>query len=485
MKRKYLTTAVVVSLLVAGVALVMLRNIPRARRPHGGQHAVRPEAEDQVLAAPSDANGAAARLVSSLDKVSASSLNWSRFRGPNGTGISQAKGIPTTWSDTENVLWRTALPGPGSSSPVLTDQYVFVTCYSGYGEDRAAAGNIGQLKRHVLCIQRSDGAIRWSRTIAAEAGEDPYRGMGVPEHGYATNSPVTDGQHLYVFFGKSGVVAFNLDGEELWRVSVGKESSNRQWGSAASLILVDNLLIVNAAEESQSLVALDKVTGAKVWQAPAASLELSYGTPALVHVDDSRDDLVLAVPGEVWGLNPQTGKLAWYVETSMTDNLSPSVIVDGDRIYAFGGYRSSGSIAIRAGGAGNVTNSHVLWKSRNTSYVATPVLVSGKLFWLDDRGMFYCADAATGELLERARTPGIASGERPVYASPIVIDDKIYAQTRNSGLFVLEPSAQLKVVAQNKFANDSSTFNATPAVDGQQLFLRSYSHLYCIGSASQ
>jgi len=483
MRRKTWVGAVVGGGLVLGLGLAVLRNAPRSRRPLGGQHAVRPATDDSPLPMEANSTKAPAQLISTLAMAPEKDLAWGRFRGPNGTGISQAQGIPTTWSDSENVLWKTALPGPGSSSPVLTDQYVFITCYSGYGENRAATGNIGQLKRHLLCIQRSDGAIVWNRTVDSDASEDPYRGMGLPEHGYATNSPVTDGQQVYAFFGKSGVLAFNMQGEELWRVSVGKESGNRQWGSAASLILVGNLLVVNAAEESQSLVALDKATGAKVWQAPAASLELSYGTPAVVHVDDSRDELVLAVPGEVWGLNPQTGKLNWYVETSMTDNLSPSVIVDGDRIYAFGGYRSSGSIAIRAGGKGNVTNSHVLWKSRNTSYVATPVLVAGKLFWIDDRGMYYCADAATGELLERARTPGIASGERPVYASPIVIGGKIYAQTRNSGLFVLEPETKLTIVAHNKLAADNSTFNATPAVDARQLFLRSYQNLYCIGTA--
>ncbi len=418
---------------------------------------------------------------SSIAKSTAEeSLAWGRFRGPNGTGVSADQQVPTEWSETQNLKWKTKLPGSGSSSAVLTPQLVFITSYSGYGEDRSGAGDMQKLERHVSCIKRQDGAIVWTRTIAAVLPEDRYQGMGVPEHGYATNSPVTDGKSVFAFLGKSGVYAFDLEGNELWHVSVGTESGNRGWGTAASPILYGDLVIVNAAEESHAIVALNKSTGAVVWKAEAAALELSYGTPAIVHVDATRDDLVIAVPGEIWGLNPLTGKLTWFVETSLTDNLSPSIVVDGTKVYAFGGYRSSGSVAVRGGGKGDVTQSNVLWTSRNSSYVATPVLWQNKLHWIDDRGMYYCADADTGELVHRARTPGISSGERPVYASPLVINGKIYAQTRNSGLFVLDASEQFKVLAQNKLADDDSIFNATPAVDSGELYLRSYQYLYCI-----
>jgi len=410
------------------------------------------------------------------------SLSWGRFRGPNGTGISSDTAIPTKWSDRENLRWKAELPGAGSSSPVLTEKYVFVTSFSGYGESAQSPGNMGQLKRHLSCIDRQSGALIWLKDFDAVQPEDPYQGMGVPEHGYATNSPVTDGEMVFAFLGKSGVFAFDLEGNQRWQVSVGTESGNRGWGSAASLMLYGDMVIVNAAEESQSIVALEKSSGKVVWKSPAATLELSYGTPAIVRVDDKRDELVLAVPGEVWGMNPVTGKLVWYAETTMTDNLSPSVIVDGDRIYAFGGYRSSGSIAMRAGGSGDVTDSHVLWTSRNSSYVATPVLLDKKLYWIDDRGVYFCADAETGEMIHKTRTPGIASGERPVYASPLAINQKLYIQTRTSGLFVVEPSSDLKVLQQNKFESDDSIFNASPAVADGQLFLRSYQYLYCIES---
>ena len=132
-----------------------------------------------------------------------------------------------------------------------------------------------------LRIDREDGKVIWRRKVKAEMPEDPFAGMGIPEHGYASNTPATDGERVYAFFGKTGVLAFDLDGNQLWHVNVGKESSNRRWGSSASLILYKDMVIVNASEESQSIRALDKLTGKEIWKAEASSLELAYGTPLL------------------------------------------------------------------------------------------------------------------------------------------------------------------------------------------------------------
>ncbi len=408
--------------------------------------------------------------------------SWSRFRGPNGTGVSSEDSVATEWSDQKNIVWKTKLPGAGSSSPILTDRFLFVTSYTGYGSERG--GSMDGLQRQLSCIERSNGKILWTKTKKAVLPDDPYQGMGVPEHGYATNTPVTDGEHVFVFFGKSGVIAYDLDGNEQWQTGVGTESGNRGWGTAASLILYKDLVIVNASEESQSIRALRKDTGELVWTAAASTLELAYGTPVIAKVNDDRDDLILAVPGEVWGLNPDTGKLVWYAETSLTGNLSPSVVLDGDIVYVFGGYRSSGSTAIRIGGKGDVTKSHVVWTSRNSSYVSTPVLCDGALYWIDDRGTFYSSSSKTGELLHRARVPGIESRDRPVYASPIAINNKLYFQTRHDGLIVAAANPNLEVLHQNRFDSDTSMCNATPAVGNGQLFLRSDTHLYCIAPSS-
>ena len=302
--------------------------------------------------------------------------DWTQFRGPNGAGISADSNVPLTWSDTENLRWKIELPGPGSSSPIVLGDRIFVTCYSGYGVPKASGGDIKSLQRHLVCVSRADGTIQWTKTVPGELPEDGYQGY-ISEHGYASSTPVTDGERVYCFFGKCGVVAFDLDGKQLWQTGVGKESGNRRWGSGASLILYKDSVIVNASEESQSVRALDKLTGKEQWKAAASTLELAYGTPSLVTLKDDRTELVIAVPGEVWGLNPDTGKLQWFAEHQLTGNICPSIIADGETVFVFGGFRSAGSLALRAGGKGDVSKSQVQWSSRNSSYVATPVLHAG------------------------------------------------------------------------------------------------------------
>ena len=403
---------------------------------------------------------------------------WNRFRGPNGSGHSDDKQIPSEWSDNKNLSWKLKLPGFGSSSPILTKSYVFVTCYSGYGVPGERGGSSDDLFRYLCCIDRKTGKEVWKKEFPNDVREDGYQGNGLPEHGYATNTPVTDGKSVFAFFGKSGVFAFDLKGKQLWKKSVGTDSANRRWGSAASLLLYKNLVIVNAAEEGRAIVAFDKDSGEEVWKAEADSLELCYSTPVIAS-SKSRDELVIAVPGEVWGMNPNNGKLFWYAETPLTGNLSPSINLAGDNAYVFGGYRSSGSVSIQLGGKGDVTKSHVKWSQRNSSYVATPILLKDRMYWIDDKGTFYCVNTKDGELVHRERLR-LGSSNRPVYASGIAIDGKLLFQTRYGGVVVVSPSDELNIVSTNRFESDESQFNATPAVGSGQLFLRSDTHLYCV-----
>lgn len=174
------------------------------------------------------------------------------------------------------------------------------------------------------------------------------------------------------------------------------------------------------------------------------------------------------------------GKSSHFViGNAVVCNVSPAVIIDGDVAYAFGGRQTAGSAAVQVGGEGDVTQSHVRWTSQTSSYVSTPVLVAGKFYWIDDRGIYYCMDASTGKQLVRSRGPDLGGG-RPVYASPIAINNKIYIQSRKAGLLVLDTKEEITVLAHNRFASDSSQFNATPAVDQGQLFLRSDEYHYCI-----
>jgi outer membrane protein assembly factor BamB len=406
--------------------------------------------------------------------------DWLRFRGPNGTGISDAR-LPATWSESENLRWKAKLPGFGSSSPIVVGSRVFVTCYSDYGTGDAGAGHVASLRRHLVCVNRETGQIEWTRTVNGASPEDDFNGY-LTEHGYASNTPTSDGERVYAFFGKSGVVAFDLDGKELWTASVGKESSDRRWGSAASLVLCNDVLIVNASEESNSIRAFDKRTGKLIWKSEAKLLDLAYDTPALASTKDGQSDLVIAVPGEVWGLDPNRGKLRWRVETRLIGNICPSPVVDGDLVYVFGGVRSSGSCAIRAGGKGNVTASNVVWASRSSSYVSTPLLYANHLYWVDDRGLAWCTDASSGEVKYRQRVSGLQTGGRPVYASPVLAVESILVVTRWDGTLVLPARPEFKILARNRFTSDDTDFNGTPAISDNQLFLRSNLALYCVAS---
>lgn len=409
---------------------------------------------------------------------SASAESWWQFRGPQGRGISSDARVPTTWRDDHNLAWTCPLPGPGSSSPIVVNDRVFVTCYSGYGVDDDSGGDTADLTRHVVCVDRNTGTLLWSKAIPAAQPEDPYSGY-LQEHGYASNTPVSDGENVYVFFSKSGVFCFSLNGEQRWHVLVGNESSNREWGSGASPIIHGDTLIVNAADECRAVVALDKRTGKERWKAEADLLELTYGTPGIVKLSN-RTEIVLAVPSEVWGLDAETGKLKWFAETRLTGNISPSPVVDGEMVYAFGGYRSAGSHAIRAGGQGDVTGSRMAWSSRNSSYVASPLLYLNHLYWIDDRGQAWCVSATDGELVYRERVKGLQASNRPVYASPILVGQRIYVVTRRDGTLVLPAKPEFRILEQNRIMADGSDFNATPAVSDGALFLRSNRFLYCI-----
>ena len=202
------------------------------------------------------AGTAAACFAASTTKADAS--DWARFRGPNGTGVStDADPLPTTFSETENLKWKVEIPGAGVSCPIVVGDRVFVTCYSGYGIDRQNPGEMKDLKRHLVCIERATGKTLWDQSFDAVLPEDEFSGMGVPEHGYASHTPVSDGRNVYVFYGKSGVLAYDFDGNELWKTSVGTGSSRMEWGSSSSPILHENLLVVPAGAEARAVIVLE------------------------------------------------------------------------------------------------------------------------------------------------------------------------------------------------------------------------------------
>lgn len=400
--------------------------------------------------------------------------DWTRFRGPDARGVGEATGVPATWTAEENVVWKTALPGFGTSSPITYGDKIFLTCYSGYGLGEDEPGEQEDLQHVVLGVDRADGEIVWAKATKARLPDTKYGGF-VALHGYASGTPTTDGRTVYAFFGRSGVFAYRLDdGEPLWRAEVG--DGTHAWGSGTSPILFENLLIVNASVESESVVALDKKTGEEVWRVPG--MKSSWSTPLVVDLPDGSHELVVSSHGKIRGIDPATGKELWEC-AGVPDYVCPAVTAHEGIVYVTGG-RKPYTVAVRAGGRGDVTGTHVLWELRETPKVATPLYHDGHLFWLDQRGMATCVDAKTGEVVYKERMDISGKGDR-VYASPVLVDGKLFCVTRADGTIVLAAGPEFRQLAHNDLG-DPSVFNATPVpLDDGRLLVRSDRFLYCLG----
>ena len=397
--------------------------------------------------------------------------NWPGFRGPGGLGVSTERELPVEWSGTENVAWKTDLPGSGGSSPVVWNDRIFVTCYSGYGLDESDAGDPADLKRHLVCLNRADGRIVWDRAVDGAAAI-PFQGFQA-RHGYASSTPATDGTLVYVFFEKEGVFAFDFDGKQIWQANVGSRTHN--WGSGTSPVLFQNLVIVNASVEDRSLVALDKKSGKEVWRAPG--MQNSWNTPLVVHTADGRAELAVSVHGSLLGFDPASGKKLWQCP-GVQDYVCPSVVASGDIVYCIGGRRAT-AIAVKVGGSGDV---EPLWTQTAGSNVSSPVIDRDYLYWVSDRGIAVCLDRITGDIIYQQRLQGRGI---EAYASAVAADGKIYNVTRNSGTFVLAAQPKFEQLANNLLDPDTSICNATPAVSNGQLLLRSNQALYCIGRSGR
>jgi outer membrane protein assembly factor BamB len=369
------------------------------------------------------------------------------------------------------VAWKTKLPGPGASSPIVVGDRIFLTSYTGYAEDRTDrknAGNLKDLKRHLLCVSRAGGKVLWTKEVPATGPEAKLQTY-LDLHGYASSTPCSDGKHVYVFFGTSGVFAFDQKGEQLWQAGVGKGTHG--WGSATSPILYKDLVIVNASVESGALVALDKGTGKEVWRAKGMSA--SWSTPVLVTVPGGGTELVVSASHRVQGLDPDTGKELWYAKSFLW-YVCPSVVAHAGVVYAL---QNNACVAVKAGGRGDVTTSHTLWQKSFGSVVSSPVYHDGHLYWTPG-GTAYCQRADDGTVVYKERLKPDAGD---LYASPVLGDGKIYYVSRTAGVYVVEAGAKLKLLAHNTLAPDTSVFNGSPAVSRSQLLLRSDRYLYCIG----
>ncbi len=424
---------------------------------------------------------AALVLTFALGVASFAAEEWTQFRGPGGLGVSTATGLPVEWDGSTNITWKTDLPGPGTSSPVVYGDRMFLTCYSGYGlnvrgrgeSSGGGSGNIEDLTHHVICLDADSGNILWDKKLDQGSKRAKF-GSFLTYHGYASSTPAVDGDAVYVFFGPVGVFAFSHEGEQLWQADVGNRTHG--WGTGSSPLLYQDKVIVNAGVESGSLVALDRKTGEEVWS--QGGMTMTWVSPMLGDAGD-REEVVMNVRRQVMAFDPATGRQLWHCD-GIRDYVCSSVVSHEGVVYVIGGRRGK-CLAVRAGGEGDVSDMHVLWEARVGSDVSSPVYHDGYLYWPHEkRGILYCVNAENGEVVYQEKLP--SDGPAPMfYASPILADGRLYYVSRRGGTYVVAAKPEFELLAHNTIESDDTVFNAAPIVDEDRLLIRSGKALYCIG----
>ena len=420
------------------------------------------------------------------DAPSEFSRNWPQWRGPLGTGEAPHGNPPATWSETENIRWKVAIPGQGHASPIVWGDRVFVLTAiqtdqalppkedaEGDKPDWLDPKEPGHVyKFDIIALDRASGAVLWQRTARTEA---PHEGTH-QDGSWAPASPITDGERVYAHFGSRGLYCYDMDGELLWSTDLGDMTTRFSFGEGTSPALYGESIVVNWDHEGESfIVALDKRTGQEKWRV-ARDERTSWATPLIIeHAGQTQ----VIVNGErrIRSYDLTDGTLIWECG-GMTANPVPTPVADDGVVYIMSGFRGSALLAIRLDGAnGDITGSEsIAWShGRDTPYVPSPLLYNGMLYFLKSNdGILSNLDAATGD---KHFGPQRLENIEGIYASPVGASDRVYITGRNGTTLVLKPGAAYEILHSN--ALDDS-FNASAAIAGDALFLRGEKTLYCI-----
>jgi len=399
--------------------------------------------------------------------------NWPAWRGPHGNGVCDETGLPTKWSTTDNVVWKVTLPDRGNSTPIVWGDRVFVT---------QAVEKDGT--RSLLCFDRKDGALLWQKGTTWTEKELTH-GTNPP----CASSPVTDGERVIAWFGSAGIFCFDLEGKELWKRDLG--SQKHIWGYGASPVLVGDLVCLNFGPGDRSfLVALNKKTGETVWQHDEplnreGTSEARFANPdyygswsdPLVCDINGRKELVISLPFRVCSFDPSSGKELWH-STGINPLVYTSPLFADGVVVGMGGFNGM-SIALKAGGEGDITQSARLWRHPKTKQrIGSGVIHDGHIYIHNDPGIAECFELATGKLVWEQRLQG--EGRRGTNWSSIMLADGLcYTMTQGGDGFVFKASPQFEQVSANALGEHS---NSSIAPGNGQLFIRTYQHLWCIGT---
>ncbi len=383
--------------------------------------------------------------------------NWPGWRGERGDGTCIETSVPTRWSDTENVLWKTAIVGKGHSSPIVWGDRIFLT---------TAIKDTNQ--RLLLCLDRETGKVLWRRAVL---NSPPERKHSL--NSYASSTPVTDGKKVYVSFldrDKMFVAAYDFEGNVVWQQRPGVFSSVH--GYCSSPILWKDKVILNGDHDGPAyIVALDRADGKTVWKTPRPNRTRSYCVP-IIRTIDRRNQMILSGSKCVASYDPDTGKQHWIID-GPTQQYVASIVYNGDMLFMTCGFPDLYIQAIRPDWVGNITRTHVVWqKDRDCSYVPSPVVIGPYFIVVDDNGVLSCFEAKSGKRFWRERLRGRHS------ASLLSANGLVYILSDKGAMTILRPGEEFEVVGRNELGEET---NASPVVSGRKLFLRGDKHLYCIG----
>jgi len=411
--------------------------------------------------------------------------DWPRWRGPNDDGMARGDG-PFEWSDSKNIAWRAPIPGRGHSSPVIWGDKIFLTTAvpttTAAPTDgpqapagRSPGGGAGAGIEHqflVLCLNRHTGKVLWESVAKVATPHEGYHGR---YGSFASNSPVTDGKHLYAFFGSRGLYKYDLNGKLIWRKEFPPMRMRLQFGEGTPTVLDGDTLYLKFDQEVDSyMLALDKNTGKEIWR--VARDEQSSWSPPLAVTHNGRKQVVVSATAKVRSYDSATGKLIWDC-AGLGGNVIPAPVASGGLVWVMSGFRQPNLLAIRLGREGDLTGTDAIaWANdRGNSYSASPVLHDNKLYFVTDSGMLSCLNALTGEPYYRQqRLPKTYNFK----SSPVGANGKLYLATEDGDVVVVKMGETYEVLATNTLANQ--VFIATPAVAGGSLYLRSQDALFCI-----
>ena len=409
--------------------------------------------------------------------------NWAQWRGPHMSGVSPTATPPIEWSETKNVKWKVVIPGRGSSSPVVWNDRIFVLTAIPVGvpgeqqhAPRGALPNRGVHQYKVLAIDRKTGKTIWQH-VARE--EEPHEAAHQDNGTWASSSAITDGTHVFAYFESRGLYAYDMNGKLIWQADFGDKKMRNQFGEGSTPVLHGNTLVVvwDHLNQPSYVIALDKTTGKQLWRVDHPEMD-TWATPLVVE-HNGRPQVIVNAMNRVRSFDLQTGKLVWE-GPGTTMNVIPSPVSGNGMVFVMSGFRGNNLKAIKLAEAkGDIsTTGAIAWQlDRDTPYVPSPLLYGNILYFLkSNNGLLSAFDAASGKPHYQVQRIAKIPGE--VFSSPVGADGRVYITSRDGVTTVIKHGPSYEVLAENTLDDG---FDASMALVDDEIFLRGYRYLYCIG----